>query len=256
MVPPLISLLRQSFFLPAPTLTEHNIGSLSGKVCLVTGGNSGVGSELCQILYGAGATVYLAGRNETACADAVASIRASHPNSTGSIEVLLVDLSDLSGIGKTASTFLAKADRLDYLCNNAGVMGPPAGSKGKQGHELQQTTNCLGAYILTELLRPILVKTAASERAKGNENVVRVSWAGSSGIDAVSPKDGMSFVKGDADGLEELYVTGEPMTDYGVTKTGNLYLSKAWGDEVAKDGVVSVVSSAARVLLRSVLTQF
>ena len=62
-LPPLGSVFSQSFFLQAPRLTEKNVGSLSGKVTLVTGGNSGVGFELCQILYGAGAKVFLAGRN-------------------------------------------------------------------------------------------------------------------------------------------------------------------------------------------------
>lgn len=236
-----VSVFKQSFFLPGPTLTEKNIGFLHGKVCLVSGGNSGVGLELCRILYGAGATTFLAGRNEAACAEAITSIRASHPDSTGTIQWLHLDLSDLSGISQTVSTFLSKADRLDYLCNNAGVMGPPEGSKGAQGHELQTTVNCLGAYVLTESLRPILVKTAAAERARGNENVVRVSWAGSVGIELTAPKNGMSFDKG-ADGVDELHVEAKTMENYATSKTGNLYLAKGWGDEVAKDGIVSVVS--------------
>ena len=52
------------FFPPKPTLTEVNLPSQKGKVFIVTGGTSGVGFELCAILYQAGGKVYLAGRSE------------------------------------------------------------------------------------------------------------------------------------------------------------------------------------------------
>jgi len=235
---PLLSSLQQTFFLPKPVLTEHNIGDLSGRTVLVTGGNSGVGKELCAILYGANATVFLAGRNEKACAEALEWIKKEAPNSRGSITWLKLDLSDLSTIPVAVKEFLSKADRLDYLANNAGVMSPPAGTKGKQGHEIQHVTNCIGAYVLTESLRPLLAKTAKEEKAKGRDNTVRVSWAGSIGIELNMVKGGVEFVQ--KDGVEEPKIIGDPMKDYMVTKTGDLFLCKAWGDEVKQDGIVSV----------------
>lgn len=39
-------------------------GSQSGQVFIVTGGNGGIGFELCKILYGSGATIYLAARSK------------------------------------------------------------------------------------------------------------------------------------------------------------------------------------------------
>jgi len=42
----LIRMMKQSFWIPAPPLTEKNIGSQAGKVVLVTGGNTGVGYEV------------------------------------------------------------------------------------------------------------------------------------------------------------------------------------------------------------------
>jgi NAD(P)-dependent dehydrogenase (short-subunit alcohol dehydrogenase family) len=48
------------FFPPKPTLTEANLPSQKGKVCIVTGGYSSVGLELCTILYQADGKVYLA----------------------------------------------------------------------------------------------------------------------------------------------------------------------------------------------------
>lgn len=39
-------------------------------------------------------------------------------------------------------------------------MVPPAGSRTVQGYELQLGTNCLGSFLVTRLLQPLLVETA------------------------------------------------------------------------------------------------
>ena len=88
------------------------------------------------------------------------------------------------------------------------------------------------------------MKTAKENKSKGLENSVRVSWAGSIGIDLNSFDGGAEFVK-EENGLEEPKIIGDPMKDYMVTKTGDLFLAKAWGDEVKNDGIVSVVSTNA-----------
>lgn len=51
---------------PAPAFTEANVppGSQNGRVFIVTGGNAGIGLELCKILYTGGATVYMASRSQ------------------------------------------------------------------------------------------------------------------------------------------------------------------------------------------------
>lgn len=111
-------------------------------------------------------------------------------------------------------------------------MFPPNGSKTTQGHELQIGTNCLGAYLLTNLLQPILASTAKA----APPGSVRVTWAGSLAVDLMSPKPGgLTFVDG-AEGQPK--VLGR-RTDYGQSKAGNLLLSceakRHWGDA---DGVV------------------
>ena len=52
------------------------------------------------------------------------------------------------------------------------------------GNELQTGTDCLGAFLLYRLLQPILAKTAASSP----EGSVRVTGAGSSALELISPK--------------------------------------------------------------------
>ena len=112
---------------------------------------------------------------------------------------------------------------------------PPHGSKTAQGHELQMGTNCLGAYLFTSHLRPILEKTAASAPA----NSVRVAWAGSLAIDFGSPPGGVRF-----DEKGKVKIESNPPTNYGASKAGNLFLAQKFGDEVAGKGIVSVVSTS------------
>ena len=52
--------LWSQLFPPTPDLTEKNLPDQSGKVCIVTGGGTGIGAELVKILYGANARVYVA----------------------------------------------------------------------------------------------------------------------------------------------------------------------------------------------------
>jgi hypothetical protein len=55
---------RSQWFPPTPSFTEVNLPSQKGKVFIVTGGNAGVGYELCKILYTTGAIIYMASRSK------------------------------------------------------------------------------------------------------------------------------------------------------------------------------------------------
>ena len=89
----------------------------------MTGGYSGVGFELCQILYEPNATVYIAGRSQSKGSTAISNIKKIIPESSGRLEFLLIDLSDFSTIKSGVEAFTAQEKRLDVLVNNAGVSG-------------------------------------------------------------------------------------------------------------------------------------
>lgn len=226
------NMIGQSFMIPKPSLTENNLPDQAGKVFIVTGANTGIGKDLSGILYAANGTVYAAGRNVERCEKAAEDIRKAFPQSRGKVEVLKLDLADLSSIKASAEEFHTKEKQLHVLWNNAGVMMPAHGSKTPQGHELQMGTNCLGAYLFTQYLKPILERTAASASA----NTVRVAWAGSLAIDATSPSGGVRL-----DGTGNAKVEGNPPMNYGASKVGNLFLAQQFGKEVEGKGIVSVV---------------
>ncbi|KAH8171198.1 short chain dehydrogenase domain-containing protein [Sarocladium implicatum] len=223
--------MKQSFHIPAPTLTEKNLVDQAGKVHIVTGGYTGCGQELVKILYQKNATIYVAGRSESKAFKSIATIKEQYPSSKGRLEFLSVDLSDLFSIKKAVQAFESKETRLDVLTNNAGVMTPPVGSKDSHGHELQMGTNCLGPFLFTELLRPILLRTVSA----APPGSVRVTWAGSVTAIAQSPQDGLQF---DAQGKP--IVHGSPDTDYGQSKCGNIFLASEFAKRYEKDGIVSV----------------
>ncbi|KAL9071880.1 MAG: hypothetical protein Q9161_003980 [Pseudevernia consocians] len=159
-------------FPPTPTLTEKNLPDQAGRVFIVTGASSGIGSALAEILYLHNAKVYVAARSEEKAAKAISEITSRVPESKGVLIFLHLDLDDLSTIKSTAEAFLRDNDRLDGLWNNAGVMIPPQGSKTKQGYDLQLETNNIAPFLFTKFLYPILAKTAKTAPADS----VRVVW--------------------------------------------------------------------------------
>ncbi|KAK4544627.1 hypothetical protein LTR36_004199 [Oleoguttula mirabilis] len=222
--------LRQCFFIPAPTLTEKNLPDQSGRVFIVTGGYAGVGKELCKILYQKNGTVYVAGRSPDKADAAIDEFKRAFPSSDGKLEFLKLDLADLPTIKASAEDFQKREQRLDVLTNNAGVMTPPAGSKTAQSYELQMGTNCLGPYLFTHYLTPLLQKTAASSLPGS----VRVTWAASL-MTLAAPKGGIAW----DDKTGGAKVHNDRATDYAQTKAGNALLAKEYDSRYGKDGIVS-----------------
>ena len=163
MRPSLRSALTQ-FFPPKPTFTEKDLPDLNGKIYIVTGANTGTGKELTRLLYSKNAKVYMAARSEEKTVAAIADIQKAAPGSVGALFFLKLDLADLSTIKATVEHFLSLETKLHVLFNNAGVMATSRQmTTTKQGHEMHMGVNCLGTFLLTELLTPVLVATAASE---------------------------------------------------------------------------------------------
>ena len=139
--------------------TTSTIPDLTGKVIIVTGGNSGIGFESVKAFVQKGAEVILACRSVEKGEAAKAEILRNMP--TGKIAVMTLDLLDLSTVKNFAVKFKEKYNRLDILLNNAGIMIPPYGLT-KDGFESQIGTNHLGHYALTGLLIDLIVKTPKS----------------------------------------------------------------------------------------------
>jgi NAD(P)-dependent dehydrogenase (short-subunit alcohol dehydrogenase family) len=145
---------------------EIDVPDLTGKLAVVTGGNSGIGLETARALAAAGASVVLAVRNPEKGAIAVADIARTNPGTD--VAASRLDLASLSSVESFANETLASARPIDILVNNAGVMAVPTRHVTDDGFELQLGTNHLGHFALTGRLLPLL-------RAAPEARVVTVS---------------------------------------------------------------------------------
>jgi len=145
--------------------TANDVPDLSGKVIVVTGGNSGIGYEAALQFARKRARVVLACRDLGKARIAVDQIKAASPDAE--LDAMQLDLANLASVRGFADAFHIQHRKLDVLCNNAGVMALPY-RQTVDGFEMQFGTNHLGHFALTALLLDRLLAT-------DNSRVVTVS---------------------------------------------------------------------------------
>lgn len=161
--------------------TTADIPDQSGRTALVTGANSGLGLQTAKALAAAGATVLMGCRNADKAASAKTEIESAAPGAT--VEVIELDLADLSSVEAAAAVVDARPEPLDLLVNNAGVMVPPK-RQTADGFELQFGTNHLGHFALTGRLldkllaadAPRVVTVASIAHRAGKMNFDDLNW--------------------------------------------------------------------------------
>jgi NAD(P)-dependent dehydrogenase (short-subunit alcohol dehydrogenase family) len=138
--------------------TAADIPDQHGRLAVVTGANSGLGTAATRELARAGATVVMACRNVAKAEQAVSQVHAAVPDAD--VHVRELDLADLRSVRSFAERFAREHERLDLLINNAGVMAPPR-RVTVDGFESQFGTNHLGHYALTGRLLARLLAAPA-----------------------------------------------------------------------------------------------
>jgi short-subunit dehydrogenase len=139
--------------------------NITGKRVLITGGSSGIGLALAQVLLAKGAKVAISGRRPEVVAEAVRSLQ------TGSAEIhgIVADVATAEGRAATLEQALAALGGLDILANNAG---------GVRAGRLENTSEVeLQAMIDVNLVAPILLTKAAlpALRQSGDAMVVNIA---------------------------------------------------------------------------------
>lgn len=139
--------------------STQNIPDQTGKVAIVTGGNTGLGYQTVLELANAGAEVVLTARNSQKANAAVKKIKALSP--TAKVSFYLLDLSSLEAISNFAQKIADNYNAIDLLINNAGVAAPNKRLSTTDGFELQFGVNFLGHFALTAHLLPLLKNSSA-----------------------------------------------------------------------------------------------
>ncbi len=130
------------------------------SVMLVTGSTGGLGREVAGRLAASGAHVIVHGRDEERGEALVREIMAE---GKGSARFYAADFASLEQVRQLGQAILRDYQRLDVLVNNAGFgSSPDERLLTEDGHEYRFQVNYLAHYLLTNMLKPLLVKSAPS----------------------------------------------------------------------------------------------
>ena len=132
---------------------------MKGKICMITGANSGIGKATAIALAEMGATVVMVCREKATGENAQKEIIELTGNKN--VDLFLCDLSSLKEIREFVSNFKNKYQVLHILINNAGVM-MKQGIISTDGFEMNLAVNHLAPFLLTNLLLDMLKKSAPS----------------------------------------------------------------------------------------------
>lgn len=136
----------------------------NGRVALVSGGNRGIGLEVCRQLAESGYTVVIGSRDEDRG-------RAAAEGLEGNLVPHQLDVADVGSVDRTAAFLEDRFGRLDVLVNNAAI----SNDDGQRGVEADLDrvkealeANLFGAWRLCEVAIPLM-------RRNGYGRIVNVS---------------------------------------------------------------------------------
>ncbi|KAL7913899.1 oxidoreductase [Trichoderma velutinum] len=162
---------------------DVDIGDLSGKVILVTGGTDGIGKQsVLALARHAPSHIYFAGRDEKAAELVIKETTSVSPSVP--VTFLRCDLGSRESIRSALSNF--NSDTLDIVILCAGIMATPAGLTN-DGYEVQFGINHMGHASLLKLVLPTMLRTA--ELPDSDVRIVTVS----SLLHQVLPHGGIAF---------------------------------------------------------------
>lgn len=145
--------------------------SMTGRICLVTGANQGIGKETALGLASMGATVVMTARDLSRGELAVADIKTRSGNDR--IELIHGDFASFASIRELAADVRQRHPQLHVLVNNAGAYNARR-TVTQDGYETTFGVNHLGYFLLTKLLLETM-------RMSGRARIVNVSSAAHTG---------------------------------------------------------------------------
>lgn len=182
---------------------------LTGKICAVTGGGSGIGCSVALALGREGARVAVIDRDSSAAHETAAQLRAQGAEAVA----VETDTSDVADVGRAAATINAAFGEVEVLVNSAGILGQGASllDLAIEDWDRMLAVNLTGYFICAQVFgRPMVARRSGA--------MVHVA-----SISAVQTLPGAG--------------------NYGVTKAGVAMLSRLLAAELGPFGVRSNVVS-------------
>jgi len=182
---------------------------LTGKVAVITGGGSGIGSTLARRFAASGAKVVLGGRRERPLQQTAEMIRAAG----GASEWVCTDVSKPADVDRLFERAVASYGGVDILLNNAGIAGPTAALADVSLEQWDEVLaiNLTGVFLCCKAALPLM-------RARGGGRIINI---------------------GSGSGKRPLPLR----TPYTTSKLGLVGLTRTLAHEVGMDGItVNVIS--------------
>ena len=187
----------------------------TGRTAIITGGAGGFGRAIAARLHTSGAAVALW---DIDAAGAAAAARVLGEGALG----LAVDTTDEAAVTKGAREVLARFGRIDFLINNAGILGPVCNTWEHSTDEFKRVLdiNLTGTFICCRVVVPLLLANAPDPKTGQRGHIVNVS--------SIQAKEGMPRAAA-----------------YAASKAGIVSLTKTLGKELAESGIpVNAVTPA------------
>src|SRR5438270_9306660 len=143
--------------------------SMQGKICMVTGANSGIGKATALALAQMGATVVMVCRDRARGEEARSEITTKSRNNA--VDLLQADLSSQQSIRQLVENFQQHYTHLHVLINNAGAGAAFTGRRETvDGLEMTFAVNYLAPFLLTNLLLDLLKASAPARIVNVSSN--------------------------------------------------------------------------------------
>ncbi|EJD46243.1 rhamnolipids biosynthesis 3-oxoacyl-reductase [Auricularia subglabra TFB-10046 SS5] len=192
-----------------PDLSASTLVNVKGKVALVTGGGSGIGTMIAATLVQNGAKVYIASRKEKQLQEVTEALNKKGP---GSCHYFIADLGSKAGCDALANEVKKRESKLHILVNNSGATwGAPYNDFPEtQGWDKIMALNVKSLFYLTSALTDLLAKDATNVDPGRVINIASVA--------GISPQaeGGTVSLAGDGNGL----------WSYNTSKAAAIHLSK------------------------------
>ena len=134
-------------------IKNHTSEIMKGKICMITGANSGIGKATALGLAKMGATIVMVCRNKDRGEKALEDIKKEVEN--GTVDLMIADLSTQKAIHQLVKEFKERYQFLHVLINNAGVNLSRC-VLTEDGIETTFAVNYLAQYLLSNLLLDVL----------------------------------------------------------------------------------------------------
>lgn len=132
---------------------------MKSKICLITGGNSGIGKATAIKMVQKGYTTIIGCRNEEKGLAAQKDIKSISNN--GNVDLIKVDMSSQQSIKDAVSILNNKYENIDIVINNAAEfdLSRKSAIYSQEGIETVWATNHIGPVVLNSLLIESLKKS-------------------------------------------------------------------------------------------------